>query len=142
MAVLRILSGEGKPDVLPLKGVVYLGREKSCDLQLAHKDASRRHARIYLDGQRYRIEDLGSKNGTFVNGIRISEPTGLQGGDEIMIGNLCLRFETGERPPAFRRRPVPVSSAAGWPSAILMWGTAGITAYLSRTIFVQLLSKL
>jgi len=63
------------------EGENIIGREA-----LGTPDVSRHHARIDVDGPRIAIEDLGSKNGTFVNGKRIRERVTLKEGDEIMFG--------------------------------------------------------
>jgi hypothetical protein len=58
---------------------------------------SRRHAIISLEGAAYVLEDLGSANGTFVNGHRLGPqaPVAIKHGDEIKFGTLILRFEIG-----------------------------------------------
>ncbi len=67
-----------------------IGRADDCDIVLPDRLVSRHHARIYwLDGH-YFVEDLGSKNGTHVNGQEIHEPRQLVDGDEIQI---ALRFK-------------------------------------------------
>lgn len=67
-----------------------IGRADDCDIILPDRLVSRHHARIYwLDGH-YFVEDLGSKNGTHVNGQEIHEPRQLVDGDEIQI---ALRFK-------------------------------------------------
>jgi DNA-binding winged helix-turn-helix (wHTH) protein len=59
---------------------------------------SRDHARIVVDGQRVFIEDLGSKNGTFVGGRRIESSTELVDGDVISIGSARIAFRAGAQP--------------------------------------------
>jgi len=67
-----------------------IGRADDCDIVLPDRLVSRHHARVYwLDGH-YFVEDLGSKNGTHVNGQEIHEPHQLADGDEIQI---ALRFK-------------------------------------------------
>ena len=66
-----------------------IGRDERCNLVISDRLVSRRHARICLDGAQYYLEDLHSKNGTFVNGREISEPHSLQDGDEIQIAFCC-----------------------------------------------------
>ncbi len=53
---------------------------------------SRRHARILVEHDRATIEDLGSKNGTFVRGQRISAPTPLAAGDVIRLGRVTMKL--------------------------------------------------
>ena len=53
---------------------------------------SRRHTRIVADGDKAILEDLGSKNGTYVEGKRVREPVALSDGDQISIGPVVLVF--------------------------------------------------
>lgn len=82
----------------PLRGYsVTLGRASDCDIVLPERQISRYHARIeYDDG--YMLRDLGSKNGTFVNGERVrGQPYRLQDGDEISLATtLQMGFVAGE----------------------------------------------
>jgi predicted component of type VI protein secretion system len=63
-----------------------IGREVGNDLVIASPSVSRRHMRIFLQGDQYLVEDLGSSNGTFVNDRRIAAPTPLKSGDAISLG--------------------------------------------------------
>ena len=69
-----------------------LGREPDNDAMLPDPKVSRHHARIRRDGERYELADLGSSNGTFVNGERIAAPARLEDGDVILIGDVELIF--------------------------------------------------
>ncbi|MGE4607568.1 MAG: DUF4388 domain-containing protein [Myxococcota bacterium] len=68
-----------------------LGRNRSCDLRIGGGDASRRHAEISGDADGFLIRDLGSTNGTLVNGERIDEHR-LAPGDRIEIGATMITF--------------------------------------------------
>lgn len=65
------------------------GRDPGSGLVIEDRRVSRRHARIWLEGDRYYLEDLNSKNGTFVNGQELQGPHSLQDGDEIQIALCC-----------------------------------------------------
>jgi signal transduction histidine kinase len=64
----------------------------SVDIELTTTDVSRRHARISMGDQGFQIEDLGSANGTFLNGVRVASATPLRVGDHVQIGNTVLVF--------------------------------------------------
>lgn len=65
-----------------------------CDVVLADPDVSRRHAVIRAIDEALAVEDVGSRNGTFVNGRRIEETTVLATGDEVRFGNTVWRVES------------------------------------------------
>ena len=71
---------------------VTLGRLPECEVVLSDTNVSRRHAEIHLRGDHYVLVDLGSTNGSKVNGARIKERV-LADGDEITLGKTQLRFE-------------------------------------------------
>jgi diguanylate cyclase (GGDEF)-like protein len=71
---------------------VVLGRSLEANLRLGEEGVSRFHARFDLQTGSVSVVDLGSRNGTFVNGERIHESHGLLDGDQIAIGNVVLRF--------------------------------------------------
>ena len=66
-------------------------RSRGCDLRLPSGDASRRHAEISATGEGYLLRDLGSTNGTFVNGQQVREHL-LQPGDRIQIADSTITF--------------------------------------------------
>jgi DNA-binding response OmpR family regulator len=73
--------------------VTLIGRAEDCQLQIHDPLASRHHAEIRRDTWRYLLVDLGSRNGTLVNGEAIQEPYQLANGDTILIAATPLRFE-------------------------------------------------
>lgn len=71
---------------------LILGRGPDCGVELKDEFASTLHAKIYCAEGRYYIEDLGSTNGTYVNGRRINSPAELRSGDSIKIGRTVMEF--------------------------------------------------
>jgi hypothetical protein len=71
---------------------VTIGRLPECEVPLTDPNVSRRHAEVRRKGTGYVVVDLGSTNGTRVNGIGVSERR-LSDGDEISVGNTTIRFE-------------------------------------------------
>jgi pSer/pThr/pTyr-binding forkhead associated (FHA) protein len=91
-AYLEILGFDKKKKFIELgEGVVIIGREPKCGIQLLVKDVSRRHARIGFCGKDYQIEDLKSTNGTYVNGIKVLTCV-LRNQDQIEIGGVRILF--------------------------------------------------
>ncbi len=73
--------------------LVTIGRQASCTIVIADNNISRVHARFRTSDNGWTIEDLGSTNGTKVNGVLITEPTLLSHGQLIALGSLQLQFE-------------------------------------------------
>lgn len=92
MARLRVVSGPAAGQTVDIEEEVVIGREDS-DLDIDDLELSRRHAVVRRHANRLQVEDLGSTNGTFVDGNRIAEPTLLGGGAEIKIGTTVLVVE-------------------------------------------------
>lgn len=81
--------------VLPLStGEQVIGRDPACATWLDGTGVSRRHARIHVEGDTATIEDLGSKNGTSVNGVPLASACRLADGDRITLGQVDLEFRT------------------------------------------------
>ncbi|MBW2272728.1 MAG: FHA domain-containing protein [Deltaproteobacteria bacterium] len=69
-----------------------IGRHKSCRLSVRREDISRRHAEVSREGSAFFVRDLGSTNGTFVNGEEIGESRRLIPGDRIELGSCTINF--------------------------------------------------
>jgi diguanylate cyclase (GGDEF)-like protein len=77
---------------LDKRRAIEVGRDAGCALQLSDASVSRRHARLgFVDGE-LRVEDLGSRNGTRVNGKKVKQAR-LHPGDRLEVGNVLLRFD-------------------------------------------------
>jgi len=92
MARLRVVSGPAAGQTVNVEQEVVIGREDT-DLDIDDHELSRRHAVVRRFANRLQVEDLGSTNGTFVDGNRIAEPTLLGGGAEIKLGTTVLVVE-------------------------------------------------
>jgi adenylate cyclase len=103
-----LLSG-AHPLEYPLGDSNVLGRATQATVRLADREVSRNHSQIDREGADYVLRDLGSSNGTFVNGERIGGPVRLQDGDEVMIGASLLRFQLdgAAAPPRSHAEIVP-----------------------------------
>jgi DNA-binding winged helix-turn-helix (wHTH) protein len=81
--------------VLPLaEGENVIGRDPSCGVWLDQPGVSRRHARVVVTDDAAEIEDLGSKNGTFVSEIAIAGPHPLRDADIIQVGSVDLKYRS------------------------------------------------
>jgi FHA domain/Domain of unknown function (DUF1707) len=89
---------------LPAAGTarVTIGRASDCDCLLSDATVSRHHAELRRDGERWLLRDLGSRNGTRVNGMRVLEATEVHPGDRVALGDaryrLSLRAAARDRP--------------------------------------------
>jgi DNA-binding winged helix-turn-helix (wHTH) protein len=84
---------EGEEGNYPLaQGTNLIGRSADAVVLIDRTEVSRCHARIVVEGTAATLEDLGSKNGTYLNGQRLRQPSELNDGDEIWIGRSLARF--------------------------------------------------
>ena len=110
MARLRVVSGPLAGQTIDVENEVVIGREDT-DLTIDDVELSRRHAVVRPHASRLQVEDLGSTNGTYVDGTRIEEPTILGGGAEIQIGTTKLVVE-GVLPAGREGADTPQSRAS------------------------------
>src|SRR6187402_2285480 len=77
-----------------VRDLTVIGRREDCDLRIPLGDVSRKHCRVVRSGDVMSIEDLGSSNGTFVNGQRVQE-TVLAAGDTVQVGPVvfCVQID-------------------------------------------------
>jgi adenylate cyclase len=87
----------GRRVVVPPGVPVVIGREVSCDLPVVDPEVSRRHAELSADADGLRVRDLGSRNGTFVNGVQITDAL-LMSGDMLSVGGVELLVIEDEAP--------------------------------------------
>lgn len=102
---LVFIDGDGESKIENLAWSVVLGRADEADLTLKDARASKRHCEVRYEGGHYLLEDLGSANGTIVNGNYVTQVT-LQHGDLLLVGRTELFFEC----------PVTIPQPAGEPS--------------------------
>lgn len=89
---LRVVKGVSDFAVYPVDGSARIGRGLECDVTLNDPSVSRTHAVVDTVGAEPTVRDLGSTNGTFVNGARV-EAARLRDGDELRFGNTRVAFE-------------------------------------------------
>ena len=89
---LVVVSGPNVGSIHRIGDGVLLGRDPSATVFVDSPDVSRRHARIRATGEGFVLEDLGSRNGTYLNGKPIEQPTALAEGDKISVGTSVFRF--------------------------------------------------
>ncbi len=128
-----------------LKQSVILGRAVECDIVIASKNISRENTRISHEGHHWFVEDLGSTNGTYLNGERIITPVKLHDGDCLRVGDVAFIFHDPDT--TTRDNPVPdleVDPAAGVvrvnrkPSAFLPRNISSCHIYMNAAVrFVQ-----
>lgn len=100
-ATLVVRQGSQAGMSFPITGnQMLIGREEGLDIILQDPEASRRHSRVSWQANQYVIEDMGSTNGTFVNGVQITTPQILNPGDSIGIGQTALVFQVSDAQPS------------------------------------------
>ncbi|MDE2481083.1 MAG: FHA domain-containing protein [bacterium] len=92
---LRMLKGVPAYGVFFIDERATIGRSEECDIFLVDPSVSRTHAEIRIERDAVLLDDLGSTNGTFVNGERVTTRR-MSSGDEITFGNTQMRLEARE----------------------------------------------
>lgn len=122
MIKLHVVPVQGEPFDHPLvQDSLVLGRASSSDLVLEDRFLSRHHSRIFRQDDDLLIEDLGSRNGTLLNGRPVSQPTRLTPGDVVKIsGSVISILTVGEE------RPAPISPPPGFGEHTIFRSASGL----------------
>lgn len=110
-AKLSISDKDGKENVYIIDRNLVIGRSPQCDIYVDDTQASRQHCTIVLDANGYQLKDLGSHNGTQVNGQKVDLHM-LQAGDKIKIGATVLFFDVGQESGDVHPKETPSPSLA------------------------------
>lgn len=92
------------------RDMTVVGRREDCDLRIPLSDVSRKHCRMILSGEAIKVEDLGSSNGTYVNGERIQQAE-LTPGDTVQVGPVIFVLQVDGFPADEDLQPVTVQPA-------------------------------
>lgn len=93
--VLELVRGAGAASRIELKGErLLLGRAENVDIVIESEEVSRHHARLMRIDDEYQVEDLGSRNGVYLNGIKVHLAV-LREGDELQFGDLVFSYREG-----------------------------------------------
>ncbi len=113
---VRLIVVQGKPEgkVIPLVGPKFkIGRGETCQLRPNSEQVSREHAEFVLTGDTVSVRDLGSRNGTLVNGKAVTEACQLKDRDLVQVGPLTFAVAIAGAPAAVRAAtPLPRAKAA------------------------------
>ncbi|HTR03445.1 MAG TPA: FHA domain-containing protein [Thermoanaerobaculia bacterium] len=109
-AIFRLLWGDREIALKP--GENLIGRDEASVVWIDDLDVSRQHARIVVDGDGARIEDLGSKNGTFLGDRRLAAGAPLADGDVVRVGGATLVFRAYTRTGPTATAAAPRSGAS------------------------------
>lgn len=93
--VLRVSAGASVGACFPLAEGAVLGRAKTAAIHLDVKSVSRNHAEVRRGASGWTISDLGSSNGTWVNGARVTAPIPLKLSDQVQVGEVVMLVESG-----------------------------------------------
>lgn len=99
MSKLVLLQGGQATPFALTEDQTVIGRLPECTIQLQSNMVSRKHAEVSKSDDKFFVQDLGSGNGTFLNGKKIEQPTELKHNDRLKLGPMLFRFETDEPQP-------------------------------------------
>src|SRR4051812_47589653 len=113
---VQLIVVQGKPEgkVIPLTSPVFkIGRGETCHLRPNSEQVSREHAEFTISGETVKVRDLGSRNGTLVNGKALTEPCTLKDRDLVQVGPLTFAVSIqGAAAAAKPATPAPAAKAA------------------------------
>jgi pSer/pThr/pTyr-binding forkhead associated (FHA) protein len=93
--VLEVVKGRGAPARIELVGErLVLGRADTADLVISSDEVSRHHARFTCVDDEYQVEDLDSRNGVYLNGLKVNLAV-LREGDEVQLGDHVFAYREG-----------------------------------------------
>src|SRR4051794_31791010 len=119
---LIVVSGKPEGKVIPLALPVFrVGRDETCHLRPNSVEVSRQHTEITITDTTVTVRDLGSRNGTMVNGTLLTGPHQLKSGELLKIGPLTFAVSIQEPTAASipaPLRPTPVTAAPSRPPAL------------------------
>jgi pSer/pThr/pTyr-binding forkhead associated (FHA) protein len=91
---LVVVQGRSATQTLKVgTGVMTVGRQQDCQLRIASSQVSRKHCQIFEKKGLLLVKDMGSSNGTLVNGKKIADQRVLEAGDELTVGSVKFRIE-------------------------------------------------
>src|SRR5439155_12355489 len=93
------------------RDVTVIGRREDCDFRIPLGEISRKHCRLIKNGEVVKVEDLGSSNGTFCNGLRVQEAD-LNPGDTLQVGPAVFVVQVDGTPNEDEMAPVTAEAAA------------------------------
>ena len=94
---LLVVQGKSASQAIKIgTSVMTVGRQQDCQLRIASSQVSRKHCQIFEKKGLLLVKDLGSSNGTLVNGKRIADQRVLEPGDELTVGSVKFRIERQE----------------------------------------------
>jgi FHA domain len=114
---LRFTAGPLAGSRVEVTSALVLGR-RAADLVIEDPQVSRRHASVRPAGDALEVEDLGSLNGTWVNGTRIAGPTRLVPGDRVRVGDATFEVEGSSAPAPVEEAPAPAPPTQASPEPV------------------------
>ncbi len=125
MATLTFFPPDGQESKFELVGELSVGREDGNDVVLPEGGLSRKHARFFEDAGQILVEDLGSSNGTFVDGERIAAPTPISDAQEILVANIKVVLTARAAKGSAPRKQDPATQKKN--------GSRGATGVMAKT---------
>ena len=115
VAKLIVASGKSAGRSITLKhGKLLIGRAEECGIRPLGEEVSRRHCAVVEDGGSVTVEDLKSRNGTYVNGVKISAKVTVADGDIVRVGPLELKVSCAAPAAAAPAAAAPMDEVSRW----------------------------
>lgn len=119
---LRVMRGSSSGKEIGLKGPKFvIGRAEDCHMRARSDAISRRHCAVLIRSSHVSVRDLGSRNGTYVNGVRIESEHALQDGDHLQVGPLEFTVVVQQSATAKTRYTAAHQSDSGVGDLVSEW---------------------
>jgi pSer/pThr/pTyr-binding forkhead associated (FHA) protein len=112
MDVVLVMFKDSERRDFPLNGAkAIIGRRQDCDLRIPTRDVSRQHCALLTKGKTLQVKDMGSSNGTYVNGKRVAESP-LTAGDQLRVGPVTFIVQIAGEPADIKPSDITLTSTA------------------------------
>jgi pSer/pThr/pTyr-binding forkhead associated (FHA) protein len=115
LTLVLFKSSGGRKEIPLNRPKTIIGRRPECHIRIPKAEISRQHCQIFREGQTYKVKDLGSSNGTFLNSEKVLEAV-INAGDQLSVGHTTFTVLINGMPQSYESPPATISSPPKQPA--------------------------